>query len=268
MRLGIFDSGMGGLLIARSVLEQIPNINMTYLGDTLHVPYGARSTEAIYHYTECAIDFLFSEQDCELIVIACNTASAAALRKIQQDYLPKKYPNRRVLGVVVPTLEAAAAAQIKKIGLIATKYTLASGIYQDELFKIDPRIELVTNAAPLLVPLIENNGEPWLYDILQTYIEPLRRQNIDGLILGCTHYSYVRDLAQNILGPNIPILAQTEIIPAKLDLYLKRHPEIADRISRDGNRRFFLTEVTDSYAQMSERIYGQAIDFQKADIKT
>lgn len=259
---------MGGLMIARSVLEQMPDINSVYLGDTLHVPYGARSKDAIYHYTEKAIDYLFKEHDCELIIVACNTASAAALRQIQQDYLPANYPDRRVLGVVVPTLEAAATMGCEKIGLIATKYIINSNIYQEELFKIDPRIEILSNPAPLLVPLIENNGEPWLYDILETYLRPLQTQNIDGLILGCTHYSYVKDLAEQILGPNIPVLSQTDIIPDKLERYLTKHPEISDKIPREKAHKFYLTDITDTYLNTSERIYGKEIAFEKAQYQT
>ena len=268
MTLGIFDSGMGGLMIARSVLEQMPDINAVYLGDTLHLPYGARSKEAIYHYTEKAIDHLFREHDCRLIIVACNTASAAALRKIQQEYLPANFPDRRVLGVVVPTLEMAAQSGFQRIGLIATKYIINSNIYQDELFKIDPRIEIIHNAAPLLVPLIENNGEPWLRDVLENYLRPLQTQNIDGLILGCTHYSYVKDMAEEIMGPNVPILSQTDIIPEKLERYLQKHPEINDQIPKGGVHQFYLTDITDTYLNASERIYGKAIDFQKAEYQT
>ncbi len=268
MRLGIFDLGMGGLLIARSILEHISDIDMTYFGDTLHVPYGARSKEAIYQYTEKAIDYLFSEHDCQLIILACNTATAAALRRLQQEYLPEKYPDRRILGVVVPTLEAAATAQYKRIGMIATKYVINSNIYHDELFKIDPRIELLTNPAPLLVPLIENNGEPWLRDVLEKYLLDFRTDNIEALILGCTHYAYVQDMARDIMGPNVKILSQTDILPQKLVRYLERHPEINEKISYKKRKDFFLTDLTDTYINMSARLYGDEVIFQQASLPT
>lgn len=262
MKLGIFDSGMGGLLIARSILEQLPDINLTYLGDTLHLPYGARSKDAIYQYTKNAIEFLF-EQDCALIIVACNTASAAALRQIQQEYLPQSYPDRRVLGVVVPTLEAASEKKFKRVGLIATKYIVESGIYSEELKKINPEIEIFSKATPLLVPLIENEGEEWLHSVLESYLLPLKEQNIDSLILGCTHYAFIKDMAQMILGPEVAVLSQTDIIPQKAVDYLERHPEINTQISYDGEQDYFLSDITSTYLEASKKMCVRDVVFQK-----
>lgn len=265
MRLGVFDSGMGGLLIARSISEAIPNIDMTYLGDTLHLPYGARSTETIYNYTKAAIEFLF-QQDCRLVIVACNTASAAALRQIQQSYLPQYYPDRRVLGVVVPTLEVAFEAKHKNIGLIGTNYIIGSEIYKEELQKIDPDIQIYSMASPLLVPLIENHGEPWLPSVLESYLAPLKEKEVDSLILGCTHYVSIKEEAKKIMGEGIDVISQDEIIPTKLAEYLERHSEINNNISYTGDEQFFLTDITSTYLKTGRKIYGRDIRFQKAEI--
>lgn len=259
---------MGGLLIARSVSAALPNIDLTYLGDTLHLPYGARSTEAIYSYTERAIDFLFREQDCRLIIVACNTASAAALRKIQQGYLPKHYPDRRVLGVVVPTLESALEGGHQNIGLIATNYIIGSDIYKAELQKIDPEIEIHSVATPLLVSLIENHGEQWLPSVLESYLSLLKEKQVDSLILGCTHYVSIKDEARQIMGQHVSIISQDEIIPEKLKDYLARHPEISGDLTYNGDERFFLTDMTSTYAQAGRKLYGREIRFQKAVLDT
>lgn len=259
MKLGIFDSGIGGLLIAQSIRKIMPDIDMIYFGDTLHLPYGNRSKEAIYEYTKRAIDFLFN-QECNLIVTACNTASASALRQLQQDYLPNSpYSDRRILGVVVPTLETAIDRGYKRLGLIATSYTIESGIYIEELQKIDPEIQIFQKNTPLLVPLIENNGEKWLPSVLEHYLTPLKNQNIECLILGCTHYPLLKQEVQHILGADISLISQDEIIPIKLKDYLARHPEITEKITQNGKKEFLVSDITDSYIRAAQHIYNKDI---------
>ena len=170
MRIGIFDSGLGGLIILRDIIKKLPQYDYVYLGDNARTPYGNRSQEVIYKFTEQAVEFLF-KQDCELIIIACNTASAKALRKIQQDWLPKNYPNRRVLGVIRPVVEEGVKVAKKKIGVIGTKGTIASEAYIKEIQKLlpkvdppraeNPQLEVIQKATPLLVSLIE---EGWQKD--------------------------------------------------------------------------------------------------------
>ena len=155
-KIGVFDSGLGGLLITKAIRDRLPSHDIVYYGDTLNVPYGNRSEKAVYDHTKAAIDYLF-EQDCSLIIMACNTANASSLRKIQQKYLPKTYPDRRVLGVIVPTLETAHEKKHTRIGLLATHNLVSSGVYQEELYKINPEIKLFAQSCPLLVPLIEND---------------------------------------------------------------------------------------------------------------
>ncbi len=263
MKLGLFDSGLGGLLLTKAIAQELPGIDLVYFGDTLHLPYGNRSDEAIYIYTKRAIDYLFNEQDCALIVTACNTVSAAALRRLQQEYLPKYYPGRNVIGVVVPTLESALNAGYKNLGLIATNYIVGSHIYELELQKIDPDVRLYQKATPLLVPIIEHEGMAWADDILRHYLEPLINAQIECLILGCTHYPFLKPQIERILGGNVKILAQDEIIPPQLAHYLERHPEYADKISQNGLTSFLVSDLTQNYIKTAQTIYGDEINIQK-----
>ena len=259
MKLGVFDSGLGGLLIARAIRSALPDIDMIYLGDTLHVPYGKRSPKAVYDFTKRSVEFLF-EQDCNLIIIACNTASASALRQLQQIYLPKSWPDRRILGVVVPTLECAVEEGLKNIGILGTSNIISGGIYKQELSKIDPDVEIHQQAAPLLVPLIEEGGIKYAHDILTDYIAPLQAKGVDSIILGCTHYPYLKNFIAGIAGEDIKILSQDDIIPKKLKDYLRRHPEIADKIGRSGESDFFVTDITDNYRQSAVDMMGGRVD--------
>lgn len=263
MKLGVFDSGLGGLLISRAIREEMPDIDMVYYGDTLHLPYGNRSDEAIYYYTKQSMQHLF-DQGCSLIVVACNTASASALRRLQQEWLPKAHPGKNIIGVVVPTLEAAIERGYKKLGLIATNYLIRSNIYEEELQKINNSIEIVQKATPLLVPLIENDGKQWAPQILDHYLQPLIDKNIECLILGCTHYPFLKNEIQKIVGENITLLSQDDIIPAKLKDYLGRHPEY--KIGRNGIEEFHVSDLTENYIKSAQVIYGDKIKVEKARI--
>ena len=243
MKLGIFDSGLGGLIIAKAVHDHMPDLDIVYLGDTLRLPYGNRSDDAIYEFTRQCVEFLFS-QDCNLVVIACNTASARALRRLQQEWLPgANYPGRNVLGVIVPTLEAALDHGYHNLGLIGTNATVNSGIYPEELKKVSEKIDITQKATPLLVPLIENEGEAWLGDVLEHYLEPLKARGCECILLGCTHYALLKNQIRKHLGQGIEVLSQDEIIPAKLADYLERHSEYADEISRGGTIEFYVSDI-------------------------
>lgn len=265
MKIGIFDSGLGGLVIAKSIINAMPQYDYIYLGDTLHVPYGPRSGEAIYNFTERAVDFLF-QQDCQLVIIACNTASASALRRLQQTWLPQHYPDRRVLGVVVPTIEQALETGHHKLGVIATAFVVNSDTYGYELQKINPQIEMHACATPLLVPLIENNGIHYAEPVLRDYVQPLVAQNIDALILGCTHYPLLKPLLKTILPQKIDLISQDDFIPAKLADYLQRHPEIETTLGQQGTRRFCVTDIAKSYQAMADGIFGEALTLDKVTI--
>ncbi len=268
MKIGIFDSGLGGLVIAKSIRRAIPDPDILYFGDTLHLPYGNRSFEAIYEYSKRAVEYLF-EQDCALIIVACNTVSANALRKLQQEYLPQSsYSDRRILGVVVPTLECAIDKGYKDIGLIATNYTITSNIFEYELQKLDPEITLIQKNTPLLVPLIENDGGEWVPSVLERYLSPFKQAQINALILGCTHYPFLKDSIKDVLGQGIEILSQDEIIPDKLSDYLSRHPEIAVKLSTQGCIQFNVSDLTDGYQKASSKIYGEEINIKKVELCT
>ncbi|MFA5967481.1 MAG: glutamate racemase [Patescibacteria group bacterium] len=258
MKIGIFDSGLGGLLLTRSLVEALPQYDYVYLGDTARVPYGNRSQAAVYEFTKQAVEYLFN-QDCQLIILACNTASAEALRRIQQEYLSKHYPERRVLGVIIPTAEATVAEHPQKIGVLATTSTVNSGTYLRELHKLDSHLQIVQQTAPLLVPLIENDGLQWIEPILESYLKPLREAHINTLILGCTHYPFIKDLIRQKLPTEVKVLSQDEIIPDKLRDYLERHPEIDQLLAKGGERKYLVTDLTENIQTLAKDLFGSEI---------
>lgn len=264
MKLGVFDSGLGGLLITRAIRDQIPDIDILYYGDTLHVPYGNRSEDAIYMYTQRAMDYMFA-QGCKLIVLACNTASATALRRLQQFYLPAQQQGRNIIGVVVPTLEAAIAAGYQSLGLIGTSYMVRSNVYAEELRKLNPALQIRQLATPLLVPMIENNGMAWIDGPLRAYLKYFDGSGMQCLLLGCTHYPLLKENIRAILGGQIALLSQEEIIPAKLQDYLVRHPEYDSAIVRNGQIEFQMSDLTPSYIEAARQIYGADINISKSE---
>lgn len=263
-KIGIFDSGLGGLYVARAIQQALPQYDYAYLGDTLNVPYGGRSFEAIYRLSEAAMRYLFEEHNCDLVIIACNTASVMALRKLQQEFLPNKYPDRRILGVIVPTLESATELGATQIGLIATEYTIRSKIYDEEISKITPAATIYSQPTPLLVPLIENHGEKYMDMVLGDYLEPLIKKGLDSLILGCTHYIAIKERVRDLTRHRVRVLSQDEIIPPKLKDYLTRHPEMEQRLSKDGTFEIYATDVNPSFLKNIEKLMGSDATADKA----
>jgi glutamate racemase len=264
MKLGIFDSGLGGLLITKAIRKHIPDIDILYFGDTLHLPYGNRSDDAIYEYTKRSMDYLFRE-GCQLIIIACNTASAAALRRLQQAWLKKAWPGRNIIGVIVPTLETAIERGYKNLGVIGTNYMMHSNVFAEELRKINPSMKIMQKPTPLLVALIENDGMAWSESVLEHYLSPMIKEGMECLMLGCTHYPFLRTQIEKIIGPDIALLSQDDIIPAKVDNYLARHPEYNDEIGRNGRIEFFVSDLTENYIKSARVIYGSDIMVGKAE---
>lgn len=244
MNIGVFDSGLGGLTIFNELVKQLPQYNYIYLGDNARVPYGGRSTKIIYEFTRQAVDFLF-KKDCALIILACNTATANALRRIQQEYLPKNYPERRVLGVVRPTVEVVVESNAKRVGILATRATVTSKGFVKEIYKLNPKIKVFQNAGPLLVPFIEERetDTEGFNMILKKYLQPLLNNFIDTLILGCTHYGLVEKQIKKIVGKAIRVINEGEIVAYKLDVYLKNHPEICNRLSKLSERNLLVTDI-------------------------
>jgi len=266
MKIGIFDSGLGGLFVTKTLVKKLPQYDYVYLGDTQRVPYGNRSHEIVYQFLEEAVDYLF-KHGCGLIIVACNTASAEALRRIQQEYLPAHYPKRKVLGIIIPTAEAALKdPKIKRVGVLATQGTVSSGAYTRELKKIYPDVTAVQQSAPLLVPLIENNAVEFADPILRAYLRPLLKKNINVLILGCTHYPILKQHIQKICGKGVKIISSDAIISGKLANYLQRHPEIEKGLSKNKRREFFVTDITDAMKTLSKKWFGQDIRFKRVSL--
>lgn len=257
MKLGIFDSGLGGVLIAKALHARFPEIDKVYLGDTINLPYGSRSDEAIYQASKNCMEALFRE-GCQLIIMACNTASARALRRLQQEYLPEAHPNQRILGVVVPTIEEAIDRGYGKLAVIGTNYTIGARVYTEELNKINSEIDIVEKRTPLLVPLIENNGDAYLDAVLDDYLAFTREKKFDALLLGCTHYIHLKDKIRERYA--FDVLAQDEILPNKLNDYFNNHPEIIDIISKNGFFDFYVTDLTQNYAENASALFGRNID--------
>lgn len=255
MKIGVFDSGLGGLFIMLSLARKLPRYDYVYLGDTQRVPYGNRSPEAVYKFLEEAVEYLFRKKNCGLIIVACNTASAEALRKIQWNYLPEHFPKRRVLGVIIPTVEEALwDNKAKIIGVLATEGTVNAGAYAREVKKLKSRVKVFQNAAPMLVPLIENGELGRAEPFAREYLAPLMRQKVEKIILGCTHYPALKKMIKKISG--VPVVSQDEIIPKKLKNYLARHPEIDSRLSKNGKRELLVTDITPGYVRIARKWFG------------
>jgi glutamate racemase len=261
MKIGVFDSGLGGLFVTRALVTNLPQYDYVYLGDTQRVPYGNRSHETVYRFLREAVDYLFAH-GCGLIIVACNTASAEALRRIQREYLPAHYPKRRVLGIIIPTAEAALKdPKIKRVGVLATQGTVTSGAYVRELKKIRPDVAIFQQAAPILVPLVENNAGQFADPILRSYLQPLLKKKIDTLILGCTHYPILRKQIKKICGAHVKVVSQDEVISAKLADYLRRHPEIERRLAKHKHREFLVTDLTAATETLSKKWFGTSVKF-------
>ena len=259
MKIGVFDSGLGGLLITHSIIQELPDYDYLYLGDTARVPYGNRSTDTIYQFTREAVSYLF-QQDCQIIIVACNTASADALRRIQQEYLPYSYPNRRVLGVLIPAAEeAVACTKTGRIGVLATQATVQSGAFVREIKKLKADATVVQQAAPLLVSLIELGGIKFAGPIVEDYLEPLQHHGIDCLILGCTHFPILRAMIEEHLGPSTLVVDQNNTVPGSLRRYLARHPELEQHLAKQGRRTFQVTDLTESATSLAKEWFGPQI---------
>jgi glutamate racemase len=265
--IGVFDSGFGGLVVLREFLRLLPDYDYLYLGDNARIPYGTRSDRVVIRFTEQAVDYLF-RRGCRLIVLACHTASARALRRLQQVYLPAHYPDYRLLGVLIPTVEEALArSRARRIGVIATEGTVTSQSFELELQKLDPGVEVWQQACPLLVPLIEAGEQDWegTEMILRRYLAPLQGR-VDTLILGCTHYSILKGKIGSLMGEGLELICSGQVTAAKLVDYLKRHPEIERLLSRGASRRYLTTDLTPRFQQLASLFMGQPVDSEVVEL--
>lgn len=268
MKIGIFDSGLGGLLVTHSFIEKMPQYDYLYIGDTLHVPYGDRSQDEIYSFTLAAVTYLL-EHDCKLVILACNTASAKALKTIQQDFLPKYYPDRKVLGVLIPAAHAAAAATKNNVvGVIATKSTVESGAFIREIDKTRPGIKVVQRSAPQVVPLVEQNKIKQAGKAMIEQISPMLQDAPDTIILGSTHYPFVKEAVRQFVGHNVTVICQDELLALSLQTYLKQHPEIEQSLGKSGRNEFLVTSITSTTRQVANRLFGGPVPLKEVTLGT
>lgn len=255
MKIGFFDSGLGGLFILKHVAEELPDYSYVFLGDTENVPYGGKSDEEIFTLVTRSLRTLF-EHDCLLVIFACNTASVTALYKVQHEWLPREFPDRKVLGVIIPTVEEILAQPTERVALIATERTIRSGKYERELAARDTKIKLLPHATPTLVPLIESDRlDEAKQEVINIVRDKLIPHDPDTLVLGCTHYSLLKDALREVF-PHLRILSQDEIIPTKLRDYLQRHSEIETRLDRKRDRDFWFTRVLPLYQDRLHTWFG------------
>jgi glutamate racemase len=253
MNIGFFDSGLGGLLILKAVAKALPQYDYVYYADTANLPYGDKTEGEIYEFTKSALKELF-DRECLLVIVACNTASAETLRTLQDTYIREEYPDRKVLGVIVPTIETLAVLGHSEPLLIATKRTVASGKYERELAKLNTTIALHSVATPELVPLIESHQMETAIDTASKVIGSEAGER-GVVVLGCTHYVLLKDSLREQF-PSLTFISQDEVIPGKLSDYLSRHPEITSRLSSAGKREIVLSEHRPDYDRLTADFLG------------
>jgi glutamate racemase len=261
--IGVFDSGYGGLTILKEFVKLLPQYDYLYLGDNARAPYGMRSYETVYHYTLECVKHLFA-QGCHLVILACNTASAKALRTIQHNDLPFMDPSRRVLGIIRPTSEVIGLySQSGHVGILGTSGTINSQSYKLEIEKFFPELKVFQEACPMWVPLVENNEHTGMGAdfFIKKNLDNLlfRSQDIDTILLACTHYPLLINKIKQVLPEKITILSQGFIVAKSLKDYLERHPEIAATCSRKGQRTFYTTDATEIFDIQASAFFGQEI---------
>ncbi len=263
MKIGIFDSGLGGLIIAKAIRKEMPEYDYVYLGDTKRVPYGNRSHDAVFEFTREAMDYLFKKENCAIVIIACNTSSARALRKIQQEYLVDynatrklmgDFP-RKILGVLIPTAEECA--KYKRVGILGTLGTVTSNTFSDEIKKINRNTKVFQSSAPMLVPLIEEGEKILAIQFIKKYLKPFLNKKLDAVALGCTHYPFYKKEIKKVLGSKIKVVSQDEIIPKKLKEYFARHPEIEKKLAKNKKAKILVTDVTPNIKKLSQKWFGK-----------
>lgn len=265
--IGIFDSGYGGLTILNGIRQRMPEYDYIYLGDNARAPYGTRSFDVVYEFTLQAVKKLF-ELGCPLVILGCNTASAKALRSIQQNYLPKHAPNFRVLGVIRPTAEVVGQfTHTGHIGVLATEGTIKSESYKLEIEKLHPGSTIVGQACPMWVPLVENNefDKPGADYFVKDSLDKLMAKDplIDTIILGCTHYPLLLDKINLYLPKGVKVIPQGQYIAASLEDYLHRHPDMNQRLTKGGTCLYFTTESSSKFRESASLFLNEDVTAQR-----
>jgi glutamate racemase len=261
--IGVFDSGYGGLTVLKDIVSRLPDYDFIYLGDNARAPYGNRSFDTVYHYTLECVKWFFT-QGCPLVILACNTASAKALRTIQQNDLPNMDPGKRVLGVIRPTAEVIGTySGTESVGVLATHGTVASGSYLMEIGRFFPGFRVYQQSCPMWVPLVEANehtGKGADFFVKKDLHELfLKGEDIDVVLLACTHYPLLKEKIEEFLPIGVKLLSQGEIVADSLADYLHRHPEIEEKCSKGAARQFFTTDSTEDFDNHASTFFGEAV---------
>jgi glutamate racemase len=268
--IGVFDSGYGGLTVLKSIIEKLPSYDYIYFGDNARAPYGNRSFDTVYEYTLQSVKWLL-QKGCPLIILACNTASAKALRSIQQNDLPTLGPDKRVLGVIRPSAEVIGKySKTNQIGILGTNGTVESMSYPLEIEKFFPEINVFQHACPLWVPLVENNeySSPGADYFIKKDVDELlnKSADIDTILLACTHYPLLAGKIKRYIPENVQLMSQGEIVAASLDDYLHRHPEIEEKCSKSGQIQFYTTDSVKDFDKHSAIFFGRAVKSVHVDL--
>ncbi len=261
--IGVFDSGYGGLTVLKEITARLPQYDYIYLGDNARAPYGTRSFETVYEYTLQCVKWFFS-QGCSLVILACNTASAKALRSIQQNDLAKIDSSKRVLGVIRPTTEMIGRyTKTNQVGVLATNGTVISGSYPIEIKKFYPAVQVFQEACPMWVPLVENNeyNSPGADYFIGKNINHLLQQSdkIDTILLACTHYPLLMEKIKKQLPDNVTVLSQGEIVANSLAKYLQNHLEMDVKCSKQGDISFYTTDSAEDFDSHAAIFYGKSV---------
>lgn len=269
--IGVFDSGYGGLTVLKEIVKLLPQYDYVYLGDNARAPYGPRSFETVYHYTWQCVQWFF-KQNCSLVILACNTASAKALRTIQQNNLPSTAPDKRVLGVIRPTTERIGEfTKTGSVGVLGTNGTVQSQSYLIEIEKFFPELKVYQQACPMLVPLIENReyeteGADFF---IKKYLNELLTQSdkIDTVLLACTHYPLIEEKFKKLSLENFTVISQGNIVSESLADYLNRHSEVEEKCSKNGKILFYTTDASEDFDKHAGIFYGKTVTSQHIDLE-
>ncbi len=260
MRIGVFDSGLGGVVILKALRDHLPQYDYVYCGDTLNAPYGDKTHDEIFTLTQRGVEFLFA-QGCALVILACNSASAQALRQLQQEWLPRVHPDKKILGVLIPLAEAVVAAGYERVGIIATTATVMSGAYEREIHKLNSQIQIISQATPCLVPLVERGGVQ--YEEVERCVAGLRERfiDVDIMVPGCTHYPLIVKQLEQALGK--PFFDAPGSIAVALEQYLVRHPDIEQALSRGASCSWYLSALQEQYEGILQQVFTQPPRFER-----
>ena len=268
--IGVFDSGYGGLTILSAIKELMPQYDYIYLGDNARAPYGNKSYDLIYKFTLQAVEWCFS-QGCQLVIFACNTASAKALRKLQQEYLPTLDSHKRLLGVIRPTaLAVSGLSKTDHVAVLGTEATIKSSLYEEELHTHDPHLKLTFEACPMWVPLVENleYDKPGADYFVKQHLNKILEKDpeIDTIILGCTHYPLLLNKIKKYLPDHITVVSQGEYIAKSLQDYMIRHPEMDAICSKNGGRKYYTTNSVESFKKIAFAFLKETIEVEKINL--